>query len=98
MKSKFPQTVMVFGCVSSEDDIIPLHIFRWDPNLISDSYVMLLETVANTWLEATAVGKAHVYQQDLAFCYIFRNSQQWLLEDFYGFTSFNFWLLNSPDY
>ena len=28
MKTKFPATVMVFGVVSSEDHIMPLHIFE----------------------------------------------------------------------
>ena len=35
---------MIFTYISSEDDVMPLHIFEQGFRLNSDSYVMLLET------------------------------------------------------
>ena len=38
MQTKFSQTAMVFGCVSSEGDVMPLHFFR--EGLRLNSYAM----------------------------------------------------------
>ena len=46
MQTKFPQTVMVFGCVSSKGDVMPPHFFREGLRLNSDAYVELLNTVS----------------------------------------------------
>ena len=44
-QTKFPQTVMVFGCVSSEGDVMLPHFFREGLRLNSDAYVELLNIV-----------------------------------------------------
>ena len=45
MQTKFSKTVMVFGCVSCESDVMPPHFFREGLKLNSDAYVELLITV-----------------------------------------------------
>ena len=44
-KTRFPQTVMVFSCMSREDDVMPFHIVKEGLRLKSDGYVELLSTV-----------------------------------------------------
>uniref|UniRef100_A0A182PX72 Uncharacterized protein n=1 Tax=Anopheles epiroticus TaxID=199890 RepID=A0A182PX72_9DIPT len=38
-QTQFPQTVMVFGCVSSEGDVMPPHIFPQSLRLNADGYI-----------------------------------------------------------
>ena len=97
MKTKFPQIVMVFGCVSSEDDVMPPHNFEEGLRLNSDGYVKLLGNVVKPWLERVAAGRPYVCQRDSAPCHTSGKSQKWLSENFYDFTSPNFWPPNSPD-
>ena len=54
MHTKFSQTVMVFGCVSCEGDVMPPYFFRQGLRLYSDAYVELLITVVEPWI--TRVG------------------------------------------
>ena len=69
MQTKFPQTVMVFGCVSSEGDVMPPHFFREGLRLNSDGYVELLNTVVKPWITRIANGRPYVWQQDSAPCH-----------------------------
>ena len=89
MKTKFPQTVMVFGCVSSEGDVMPPHIFERGLRLNSQGYVEVLNTVVKPWLEGVASGRPFVWQQDSASCHTAGKTQKWLSENFYDFTSPN---------
>ena len=57
MQTKFPQTVMVFGCVSSEGDVMPLHFFQEGLRLNSDGYVELLNTVVKPWITRVDNGR-----------------------------------------
>ena len=57
MQTKFPQAVMVLGCVSCERDVMPPRFFRDCLRLISDAYVEMLITVVKPWI--TRVG--HMY-------------------------------------
>ena len=66
MQTKFPQTVTVFGYVSSECDLMLLHFFREGIRLNSDAYVDLLNTVVKPWITRVANGRPHVWQQDSA--------------------------------
>ncbi|KAL1132100.1 hypothetical protein AAG570_010058 [Ranatra chinensis] len=54
MQTKFPQTVMVFGCVSSKGDVMPPHLFQGGLRLTSDGYVELLNTVVKPWIRRVA--------------------------------------------
>ena len=45
MKTKFPATVMVFGVVSSEDHIMPPHIFEVGLKVNTDVYLDMLKSV-----------------------------------------------------
>ena len=45
MKTKFPATVMVFGVVSSEDLIMPPHIFEDGLKVNTKVYLDVLKTV-----------------------------------------------------
>ena len=58
MQTKFPQAVMVFGCVSCEGDVLPPHFFRDCLRLMSDAYAEILITVVKPRI--TRVG--HVYR------------------------------------
>ncbi|KAL1115595.1 hypothetical protein AAG570_005885 [Ranatra chinensis] len=97
MQTKFPQTVMVLGCVSSEGDLMPPHFFREGLRLTSDGYVELLNTVVKPWIRRVVDGMPYVWQQDSAPRHTSRKSQKWLSENFYDFTSPNVWPPNSPD-
>ena len=57
MQTKFSKTVMVFGCVSCEGDVMPPDFFREGLRLNSDAYVEFLITVVKPCI--TMVG--HMY-------------------------------------
>ncbi|KAL1116267.1 hypothetical protein AAG570_005762 [Ranatra chinensis] len=54
IQTQFPQTVMVFGCVSSEGDVMPPHFFQESLRLTSDGYVEFLNTVVKPWISRVA--------------------------------------------
>ena len=60
MKTKFSQTVMVFGCVSSEGDKMPPHFFREGLRLNLDAYMELLITVVKPLITRVANGRSYV--------------------------------------
>ena len=45
MQTKCSQTVMVFGCVTCEGDVMPPHFFREGLRLNLDAYMGLIITV-----------------------------------------------------
>eukprot|EP00096_Caligus_rogercresseyi_P004313 TRINITY_DN1852_c0_g1_i1.p1 TRINITY_DN1852_c0_g1~~TRINITY_DN1852_c0_g1_i1.p1 ORF type:complete len:117 (-),score=6.28 TRINITY_DN1852_c0_g1_i1:546-896(-) len=45
MKTKFPAIVMIFGVVSSEGDVMPLHIFESGLRVNTDIYLDLMDKV-----------------------------------------------------
>ena len=49
MKTKFPATVMVFGVVSSEGHIIPLHILEIGLKVNTKVYLDVLKSVVIPW-------------------------------------------------
>ena len=97
MQTKFPQTFMVFGCVSSEGDVMPLHFFKEGLRLNSDGYVKMLTTVVKPWITRVANNRPYVWLQDSAPCPTSGKSQKWLSANFYDFNSPNVWPPNSPD-
>ena len=54
MKTKFPATVMVFGVVSSEDHIMPPHIFEVGLKVNTKVYLDVLKSVVIPWCNQVA--------------------------------------------
>ena len=69
MQTKSSQTVMVFGCVSCEGDVMPPHFFREGHRFNSDAYVELLITVVKPWITKVANGRPYVWKQDSSPCH-----------------------------
>ena len=76
LEDDIPQTVIIFGCVSSDGKLLPPHVFREGFPLNSDSYVELLSTLVKPWMQSLAA-RWHVLQQDLAPCHTAEKSQKW---------------------
>ena len=96
-QTKFPQTIMVFGVISSEGDVMPPHVFEQGLRLNTDGYIDLLTNVVKPWILGVARGRPFVWQQDSAPCHTSRRSQMWLSNNFFDYTSPNIWPPNSPD-
>ena len=62
MQTIFSKTVMVFGCVSCEGDVMPPHFSRDGLRLNSDVYVEFLITVVMPWITRVANGRPYVWQ------------------------------------
>ena len=62
MKTKFPATVMVFGVVSSEGDIILPHIFEVGLKVNTKVYLNVLKSVVIPWCNQVAGGRPWVWQ------------------------------------
>ena len=45
MKTKFPNTVIVFGVISSDGDVMPPHIFETGLRVDTEIYLQLMDTV-----------------------------------------------------
>ena len=59
-------TVMVFGVVSSEDHIMPPHIFEVGLKVNTKVYLDVLKSVVIPWCNQVAGGRPWVWQQDSA--------------------------------
>ena len=97
MKTKFPPTVMVFGVVSSEGYIMPLHIFEIGLKVNTKVYLDVLKSVMIPWCNQVAGGRPWVWQQDSAPAHKSKETQAWLQKKCYDFVPFSHWLLSSPD-
>ena len=64
MKTKFPATVMVFGGVSSEGNIMPPHIFEVSLKVNTKVYLDVLKSVVIHWCNQVADGRLGVWQLD----------------------------------
>ena len=91
MKTKFPATVMVFGMVSSESDIMPPHIFEVSLKVNIKVYLDVLRSVVIPWCNQVAGGRPWVWQQDLAPAYKSKETQAWLQKECYDFVLFSHW-------
>ena len=95
-KTRFPQIVMVFSCLSSEDDVMHFHIVKEGLRLKSDGYVELLSTVVKPWVDMVAPGRSYRWQQDSAPCQTSGKSPKGLPDNCFNKTSPNMWPPNSP--
>ena len=94
MKIKFPATVVVFGVVSSEDHIIPPHIFEVGLKVNTKVYLDVLKSVVIPWCNQVASGRPWLWQQDSAPAHKSKETQAWLQKECYDFVPFYHW---SPD-
>jgi hypothetical protein len=70
MKTKLPATVMVFGVVSSEGDVMPPHIFETGLRVNTDIYLEVMEKTVLPWIKTVAGDRPWVWQQDSAPCHV----------------------------
>ena len=85
MKTKFTATVMVFGVVSSEDHIMPPHIFEVGLKVNTKVYLDVLKSVVIPWCNQVAGGRPWVWQQDSAPAHKSKETQAWLQKECYDF-------------
>ena len=85
MKTKFPATVMVFGVVSSDGHIMPLHIFEVGLKVNTKVYLDVLKSVVIPWCNQVAGGRASVSQQDSVPAHKSKETQAWLQKECYDF-------------
>ena len=96
MKTKFPATVMVFGVVSSEGHIMPLHIFEVGLKVNTKVYLDVLKSVVIPWCNQVAGGRPWVWQQDSAPAHKSKETQAWLQKECYNFVPFSHCLPPPP--
>ena len=89
MKTKFPATVMVFGVVSSEGHIMPLHIFEVGLKVNTKVYLDVLKSVVTPWCNQVAGGRPWVWQQNSAPAHKSKETQAWLQKECYDFVPFS---------
>ena len=70
MQTKFPVTVMVFGVMSLDGDMMLLHIFPKGIRVNSDVYIELLKTKMLSWIKKVAKERPWVWQQDCTLPHI----------------------------
>ena len=97
MKTKFLAMVMVFGVVSSEDHIMPPHIFEVGLKVNTKVYLDVLNSVVIPWFNQVAGGRPWVWQQDLVPAHKSKETQAWLQKECYDFVPFSHWPPSSPD-
>ena len=96
MKIKFPATVMVFGVVSSEGHIMPLHIFKVGLKVNTKVYLDVMKSVIS-WCNQVAGGRPWVWQQNSAPAHKSKETQGWLQKECYDFVPFSHWPPLLPD-
>uniref|UniRef100_A0A182PG36 Tc1-like transposase DDE domain-containing protein n=1 Tax=Anopheles epiroticus TaxID=199890 RepID=A0A182PG36_9DIPT len=97
-QTKFPQTVMVFSCVSSEGDVMPPYFFEQGLRLNADGYISMLDIVVKPWITRVTNGRPYVFQQDSAPCHTASKTIKWLAANFNDFTAPNVWPPSSSPY
>ena len=97
IKKRFPATVMVFGVVSSEDHIMPPHIFEVGLKVNTKVYLDALKSVVILWSNQVAGGRPWVWQQDSTPAHKSKETNAWLQEECYKFVPFSHWSPSSPD-
>ena len=96
MKTKLPATVMVFGVVSSEGQIMPPHIFEVGLKVNTKVYLDVLKSVVIPWYNQVAGGRSWVWQLDSVPAHKSKETQAWLQKECYDFVSFSHWPRSSP--
>ena len=97
MKTKFLATVTVFGVVSSEGHIMPLHIFEVGLKVNTKVYLDVLKSVVIPWCNEVAGGKPWVWQRDWPPAHKSKETQAWLQKECYDFVPFSHRTPSSPD-
>ena len=64
MKTKHPFHSMVFGAITSGDDIMPPFIFPHNHGLNIEDNIKCLEEVELLWIERMAAWRSYIWQQD----------------------------------
>ena len=70
MKTKFPNTVMVFGVINSDGDVMQLQIFKTALWVDTEIYLQVMETVVLPWIKQVAWDRPWLWQQDSAPCHV----------------------------
>ena len=96
MKTMFPAMVMVFGVVSSEDHILPPHIFEVGLKVNTKVYLDVLKSVVIPWCNQVVGGRPWEWQQDSAPAHKSKETQAWLQKECYDFLPFSHSPLPSP--
>ena len=91
MKTKFPAPVMVFSVVSSEDHIMPPHIFEVGLKVNTKVYLDVLKRVVIPWCNQVAGGRPWVWQQDSVPTHKSKETQACLQKECYDFVPFSHW-------
>ena len=89
IKTKFPATVMVFGVVSSEGHIMPLHIFEVGLKVNTKVYLDGLKSVVIPWCNQVAGSRPWMWQQNSAPAHKSKETQTWLQKECYDFVPFS---------
>ena len=89
MKTRFPDTVMVFGVVSSEGHIMPPHIFEVGLDVNTKVYLDVPKSVVIPLCNQVAGGRPWVWQQDSAPAHNSKETQSWLQKECYDFVPFS---------
>ena len=98
MKTKFPTMVLVFGVISSEGHIMPLHIFEVGLKVNTKVYLDVLKSVVIPWCNQVAGGRTWVWQQDSAPAHKSKETQAWLQKKCYDLALFSHYpLLPRPE-
>ena len=96
-KTKFLAIVMVFGVVSSENHIMPPHIFEVGLKVNTKVYLEELKSVVIPWCNQVAGGRPWVWQQDSVPTHKSKETQAWLQKECYDFVPFSHWPSSFPD-
>ena len=97
MKTKFPATIMVFGVVSSEGQIMPPHIFEVGLKVNTKVYLDVLKSVVIPWCNQVSGGRPWVWQQDSVPAQMSKVTQAWFQKECYDFVPFSHWSPSSLD-
>ena len=103
MKTKFPNTVTVFGVISSDRDMMPPHIFETSLRINTEIYLQVVETVVLFWIKQVAWDRPWAWQQNSALCHVSKRSLTWLEKHCHNFVTKDKWPpsnldLNPMDY
>jgi len=74
MKTKFPKTILVFGVVSNEGDVMPPHIFEVGLRVNINIYLEVMEQILLPWIMRKGGGRPWVWQEDSASCHVSNRS------------------------
>ena len=96
-EDQVPNMVMVFGVISSDGDVMLLHIFETGLRVDTEMCLQVMETVVLPWIKQVAWDRPWVWQQDSAPCHVSKCSLAWLEEHCYNSVTKDKWSPSSPD-